>query len=75
MLHERRVMIKSTRLSRLTGCVQAANSLLYPMQWQHIYIPILPKQLIEYLNAPMPFLIGVPAALLEVIFTFNLSKT
>lgn len=65
MLNERRILVKSDRLTRLTGCVQAANSLIYPMQWQHIFIPILPKQLLDYLNAPMPFLIGVPSSLLQ----------
>ena len=31
MLHERRIMITSRKLYRLTACVQAANSLIYPM--------------------------------------------
>eukprot|EP00096_Caligus_rogercresseyi_P016836 TRINITY_DN985_c0_g1_i2.p1 TRINITY_DN985_c0_g1~~TRINITY_DN985_c0_g1_i2.p1 ORF type:complete len:866 (-),score=178.73 TRINITY_DN985_c0_g1_i2:255-2852(-) len=65
MLYERRVIIVSKKLSRLSACVQAANSIIYPMQWQHIYIPILSKQLIDYLSAPMPFLIGVPSPIFE----------
>jgi hypothetical protein len=39
---------------------QAANAIIYPMSWQHIFIPVLPVQLMDYLSAPMPFLIGVP---------------
>ncbi|CAB4056831.1 DENND1 [Lepeophtheirus salmonis] len=65
MLYERRVIIVSRKLSRLSACVQAANSIIYPMQWQHIYIPILSKQLMDYLSAPMPFLIGVPTPIFE----------
>ncbi|GFT23150.1 DENN domain-containing protein 1A [Nephila pilipes] len=61
MLHERRILISSKKLSRLSACVQAANALIYPMHWQHIFIPVLPKHLTEYLSAPMPFLIGIPA--------------
>ena len=34
------------------------------MDWQHIYIPILPRPLADYLAAPMPFLIGVPAPIM-----------
>lgn len=60
MLHERRILITSRRLSRLSACVQAANALIYPMEWQHIFIPVLPNHLLDYLSAPMPFLIGVP---------------
>lgn len=33
MLNERRIIITSKRLSRLTACVQAANSLIFPMYW------------------------------------------
>ncbi|XP_064458650.1 DENN domain-containing protein 1A-like isoform X2 [Ornithodoros turicata] len=64
MLHERRILITSKRLSRLSACVQAANALIYPMEWQHIFIPVLPNHLLDYLSAPMPFLIGVPSTTL-----------
>ena len=33
------------------------------MFWQHIFIPVLPSHLMDYLTAPMPFLIGVPQTL------------
>ncbi|XP_057328451.1 DENN domain-containing protein 1B-like isoform X1 [Microplitis mediator] len=65
MLYERRIIFTSKRLSRLSACVQACNALIYPMIWQHIYIPVLPVALIDYLLAPMPFLIGVPTPILE----------
>ena len=65
LLHERRIIVTSSRLSRLTACVQAANDLLYPMSWQHIFIPLLPKHMKDYLTAPMPFLVGVPSPIME----------
>ncbi|CAB3376443.1 Hypothetical predicted protein [Cloeon dipterum] len=67
MLYERRVIFTSKRLSRLSACVQAANAVLYPMNWQHIFIPVLPMTLVDYLLAPMPFLIGVPQAVLQKV--------
>jgi len=67
MLYERRILITSRKLSRLSACVQAANTLIYPMFWQHIFIPVLPAQLMDYLSAPMPFLIGVPELLMKRI--------
>ncbi|XP_011643704.1 uncharacterized protein LOC105431307 [Pogonomyrmex barbatus] len=67
MLYERRIIFISKRLSRLSACVQACNALIYPMIWQHIYIPVLPLSLIDYLLAPMPFLIGVPTPTLQVL--------
>eukprot|EP00090_Calanus_glacialis_P005714 TRINITY_DN14425_c0_g1_i1.p1 TRINITY_DN14425_c0_g1~~TRINITY_DN14425_c0_g1_i1.p1 ORF type:complete len:818 (-),score=285.09 TRINITY_DN14425_c0_g1_i1:169-2622(-) len=67
MLYERRILITSRKLSRLSACVQAANALIYPMFWQHIFIPVLPAHLMDYLSAPMPFLIGVPEPLIKRI--------
>ncbi|XP_069823606.1 DENN domain-containing protein 1B isoform X2 [Dendropsophus ebraccatus] len=65
MLHERRIIFTSRKLSTLTACVHASASLLYPMYWQHIYIPVLPPHLLDYCCAPMPYLIGVHFSLIE----------
>lgn len=67
LLHERRVAIVASKPSRLSACVQAANATLFPMSWQHIFIPILPKHFVDYLLAPMPFLIGVPASVMKTV--------
>ncbi|UYV70594.1 DENND1A [Cordylochernes scorpioides] len=50
MLHERRIILTSANLPKLSACVQAANALLYPMQWQHIFVTVLPPHLIDYLQ-------------------------
>ncbi|KAJ8001486.1 hypothetical protein DPEC_G00169990 [Dallia pectoralis] len=65
MLFERRILIFSSKLSTLTGCVHALSAVLYPMYWQHIFIPVLPPHLLDYCCAPMPFLIGVHTSLTE----------
>ncbi|XP_052899596.1 DENN domain-containing protein 1C-like isoform X2 [Anopheles moucheti] len=67
MLAERRIIFVSRRLDILSSCVQAANAFLYPMVWQHIFIPVLPMQMKDILAAPMPFLIGVPEAVYETL--------
>lgn len=67
MLNERRIVITSKRLNRLTACVHASATLLYPMHWQHLFIPVLPAFLIDYLSAPMPYLIGAHKSLLEKV--------
>uniref|UniRef100_A0ABI7W6C2 UDENN domain-containing protein n=1 Tax=Felis catus TaxID=9685 RepID=A0ABI7W6C2_FELCA len=65
MLHERRVIITSSKLSTLTACLHGSVALLYPMYWQHIYIPVLPPHLLDYCCAPMPYLIGIHSSLIE----------
>ncbi|KAJ8965888.1 hypothetical protein NQ317_014283 [Molorchus minor] len=42
MLYERRIIFTSKKLKRLSACVQSANDIIYPMIWQHIFIPVLP---------------------------------
>ncbi|XP_015442994.1 DENN domain-containing protein 1B isoform X1 [Pteropus alecto] len=65
MLHERRIIITSSKLSTLTACVHGSVALLYPMFWQHIYIPVLPPHLLDYCCAPMPYVIGIHSSLTE----------
>nr|XP_012599796.1 DENN domain-containing protein 1B isoform X2 [Microcebus murinus] len=65
MLHERRILITSGKLSTLTACLHGSAALLYPMYWQHIYIPVLPPHLLDYCCAPMPYLIGIHSSLIE----------
>ncbi|RZF32373.1 hypothetical protein LSTR_LSTR001837 [Laodelphax striatellus] len=67
MLYERRILFTSKRLYRLSACVQSANAIIYPMNWQHIFIPVLPMVLVDYLLAPMPYLIGVPHCVLQKV--------
>ncbi|XP_038600667.1 DENN domain-containing protein 1B isoform X2 [Tachyglossus aculeatus] len=65
MLHERRIIVTSSKLSTLTACLHGSVALLYPMYWQHIYIPVLPPHILDYCCAPMPYLIGVHLSLME----------
>ncbi|KAG1942132.1 DENN domain-containing protein 1A isoform X2 [Pimephales promelas] len=67
MLYERRILISCSKLSTLTACVHGAAAMLYPMFWQHVYIPVLPQHLIDYCCAPMPYLIGVHSSLMEKV--------
>ncbi|XP_049594606.1 DENN domain-containing protein 1A isoform X4 [Syngnathus scovelli] len=67
MLYERRILICSSTLSTLTACVHGSAAMLYPMHWQHVYIPVLPHHLLDYCCAPMPYLIGVHSSLMEKV--------
>ncbi|XP_041825427.1 DENN domain-containing protein 1A isoform X2 [Melanotaenia boesemani] len=67
MLYERRILICCSKLSTLTACVHGSAAMLYPMHWQHVYIPVLPQHLLDYCCAPMPYLIGVHSSLMEKV--------
>ena len=38
---------------------EGVTSLLFPFQWQHVYVPILPPSLLHFLDAPVPYLMGL----------------
>lgn len=59
LLDEGRVVLRSKHLSLLTPIVEALLSLLFPLTWQGMYIPLLPSNMMDALDAPVPFLVGV----------------
>ncbi|KAM7008599.1 DENN domain-containing protein 1B isoform 2-T2 [Tautogolabrus adspersus] len=74
ILFERRILICASKLSTLTSCVHALSAVLYPMYWQHIFIPVLPPHLLDYCCAPMPYLIGVHTSLSERVRSRGLEE-
>jgi hypothetical protein len=38
---------------------ECMNALIFPFQWQHVYVPILPASLTHFLDAPVPFIMGL----------------
>ena len=41
-------------------CVaEGMTALVFPFQWQHVYVPILPASLVHFLDAPVPFIMGL----------------
>lgn len=59
---ERKVLLVSEQVSLLTVCSEILCSLLFPMKWSHLYIPVLPRSLCPMLDAPMPYLCGISRA-------------
>lgn len=56
---ERKILLVSSQLSLLTVCAEILCSMLFPMRWSHLYIPVLPRFLTPMLDAPMPYLCGI----------------
>ncbi|CAG0924852.1 unnamed protein product, partial [Notodromas monacha] len=59
VLLERKILLVSTSMKRLSSCVQGLSGLLYPFSWEHVLVPILPLSLKDVVTAPSPFLIGL----------------
>lgn len=62
---ERSVVFTSRSTSLPPRCWEAMLSLLWPLQWTLVYVPLLPDSLSTYLQAPTIFAYGVHTAALE----------
>lgn len=67
MMSEQRVIMVSNDTNRLSTCMHGCLALLYPFRWQQIYVPLLPKMFLDYVTAPMPFMLGVHTSLFEQV--------
>mmetsp|Transcript_41226 Transcript_41226/g.101719 ORF Transcript_41226/g.101719 Transcript_41226/m.101719 type:complete len:603 (+) Transcript_41226:43-1851(+) len=59
LVNESRVVIIASRLGDISTIAHCAMALLQPFTWQHVFIPVLPTSMIDYVCAPMPFVVGV----------------
>ena len=59
LIVERRVLLLSSQYSVLTVCSEILCSLLFPLRWSHLYVPLLPRMLCPMLDAPVPYLCGI----------------
>lgn len=48
-----------TDYQRLMTVAESITALMFPFQWQHVYVPILPASLLHFLDAPVPYLMGL----------------
>jgi hypothetical protein len=66
LLSEDRVLLVSASPTRLAQCARSALSILAQglLNWQHLYIPVLPPHLFQYLAAPVPYLIGMQSSMM-----------
>ncbi|EDR27354.1 DENN domain-containing protein 2D, putative [Entamoeba dispar SAW760] len=58
MMLERKFLFVSDYLMTLSNTISSFITLMSPFVWQHVLIPLLPKSLVTYCAAPMPFVIG-----------------
>lgn len=56
---EQKIAFCSKYIGLLTPIAEAFQALLFPFTWQGVYIPVLPSSLLDVLDAPIPFLVGL----------------
>lgn len=58
-LSESRIIFLSSHTAMLHLASKALASLLYPLKWASIFIPVLPARLLSALEAPCPYIVGI----------------
>ncbi|XP_075044618.1 DENN domain-containing protein 5A isoform X2 [Mixophyes fleayi] len=58
-LLELQILLYSQHYQRLMTVAETITGLMFPYQWQHVYVPILPASLLHFLDAPVPYLMGL----------------
>ena len=59
VLSEKHIIFLANQGYLLFAITQGLLSLIFPFTWLYTYIPILPINLIDYLDSPIPYIIGI----------------
>ncbi|KAG2654432.1 hypothetical protein PVAP13_1NG526100 [Panicum virgatum] len=58
-LLEKQIVIVCSNLGMLSASILSIIPLIRPYQWQSLLMPILPIDMMDFLDAPVPYIVGV----------------
>ena len=56
---EHQILVFSADCQKLMLVCESVMALIHPFRWPHVYVPILPPMLENFLDAPVPFIMGL----------------
>lgn len=59
VLAEARIILLSSHPAMLHLASMAITNLIYPFQWCGVFIPVLPARLVQTIEAPCPYIVGI----------------
>ena len=82
VLTECKIILHSKNVSNLAMAGEVITALIFPFRWELPYIPVLPKEMLEFAEAPMSFMVGIASSglkyidkeVLSDIFVFDLDN-
>ena len=74
MMLEKSIIFVSDNLPLLSSAVLGMQCFLHPFKWSYVQIPILPQSLVDIIEAPMPFIIGLLRSHLRYVPSLNESQ-
>lgn len=58
-LLEKQIVVVCSNLGILSASVLSVIPLIRPYQWQSLLMPVLPNDMLDFLDAPVPYIVGV----------------
>lgn len=55
---EQRVVFLSTDWAKLTLVSECFMIFIHPLRWQHPFVPVLSRQMLDFIMAPTAYLMG-----------------
>uniref|UniRef100_A0ACD5TUJ9 Uncharacterized protein n=1 Tax=Avena sativa TaxID=4498 RepID=A0ACD5TUJ9_AVESA len=59
VLLEKQIVVICPNLGVLSAIVLSVIPMIRPFQWQSLLLPVLPRKLIDFIDAPVPFIAGI----------------
>jgi WD40 repeat protein len=67
ILTECKILFHSQDIADLAMVAEVGTILAYPFSWSLPYIPILPLGMIEFVEAPLSYMLGIPSSSLKLV--------
>ena len=65
LLTESKIVLHSHNPANNAMVAEVMTALIYPFFWAMPYIPVLPVGMLEFIEAPLSYLLGIPSSCLE----------
>uniref|UniRef100_A0A5B7BMW8 UDENN domain-containing protein n=1 Tax=Davidia involucrata TaxID=16924 RepID=A0A5B7BMW8_DAVIN len=59
VLLEKQVVVVCPNLGVLSAIVLSFIPMIRPFEWQSLFLPVLPGKMLDFLDAPVPFIVGI----------------
>ncbi|CAA0815230.1 DENN (AEX-3) domain-containing protein [Striga hermonthica] len=66
VLLEKQVVLLCPNLGVLSAVVLSLIPIIRPFEWQSLFLPILPTKMFDFLDAPVPFIVGIQQKLADM---------
>lgn len=67
LLTESKILLHSDDVSNLCMVAEVMTALIFPFQWSLPFVPVLPLGMMEFIEAPLSYLLGVPSCNMKFV--------